>query len=103
MLLYAGIMFATAALFAVLAALIYRGKTDLIHDYHRTKVTDNVAYGKAFGKAMAVISMAMACSGIVALFGERVMWIAVWVLLLGLLGGILAILLVQKKYKGGMF
>ena len=44
MLLYSIIMFLVAAIFTVLSIAIYRGKTDLIHDYHQTKVTDKAAY-----------------------------------------------------------
>ena len=100
---YAMIMIVTAAVFGVLAVLIYKGKTDLIHDYHQKKVTDKAGYGKAFGKAMGVIAAAMAFSGIVALFGETVAWLATAVLLAGLAVGIILIIRVQKKYNGGMF
>ena len=103
MILYALIMFLCAALFTVLAALIYKGKTDLIHDYHQTKVTDKTAYGKAFGKAMAVIAGGMALSGVASLFGEPAMWVAMAALATGLVVGIAAIILVQKKYNGGVF
>ena len=48
---------------------IYQGKTGLIHDYHQTKVTDHAAYGKAFGKAMFLLSTALLLSGIIGLFG----------------------------------
>ena len=84
---------------------IYRGKTDLIHDYHQNKVTDKVGYGKAFGKAMLVISAAMLISGIINLFGdsETVAMISVAVLFLGLIIGIACIIAVQKKYNNGIF
>ena len=103
MILYAVIMFATALLFAVLAVLIYRGKTQLIHDYHQTNVTDQKGYGKAFGKAMALIAAGMALSGGVSLLGERAVLIAVAVLVGFLIAGFVAIARVQKKYNGGMF
>ena len=70
MILYSIIMFLVGLLFLGLAIMIYRGKTGLIHDYHRTKVTDNAAYGKAFGKAMLVNSAALLISGIIGLFGD---------------------------------
>lgn len=101
--IYAIILFATAVIFALVAVLIYKGKTDLIHDYHQTKVTDKIGYGKAFGKAMAVIAVAMALSGAISLFGEPAMGIAFAVLLVGLLVGTIAIVRVQKKYNGGVF
>ena len=102
MIIYAGLMFVVALAFGVMAVLIYRGKTELIHDYHQTKVTDKAGYGKAFGKAIAVIAVAMALSGAVSLFGEGAMWIAVAVLAAGLIAGITAVVRVQKKYNGGV-
>lgn len=103
MILYAVIMFATAALFALLAVKIYKGNTNLIHDYHQSKVKDKAGYGKAFGKALCVIAGAMAISGGVSLMGEMGMKISVAVLIIGLTAGIFAIFRVQKKYNGGVF
>ena len=103
MTLYAMIMLATASMFGVIAALIYKGKTELIHDYHQSKVKDKPAYGKAFGKALSVMAGAMALSGAVALFGERAMGWATAVVLIGLAVGLVAIVRVQKKYNGGVF
>lgn len=100
MIAYAIIVFLIAVLFGVFAVLIYKGKTELIHDYHQTKVTDKAAYGKAFGKAMAVIAVAMLLSAVVAFFA---MWCAVVILFAGLIVGIMAIVRVQKKYNGGVF
>ncbi len=59
MITYSIIMFLTATLFGVIGVAIYRGKTNLIHDYHQTNVTDKAAYGKSFGKAMFIISTAL--------------------------------------------
>ena len=103
MLIFAIIMFVTAAVFGIVAMQIYKGKIDLIHDYHQTRVTDKGGYGKAFGKAMAVIAVAMGLSGVVSLFGEAVRWIPVVILAVGLFVGIFAIVRVQKKYNGGVF
>ena len=103
MMLYAILMFAVAAVFGLVAVLIYKGRTQLIHDYHQTKVTDQAGYGKAFGKAMAVIAAAMTISGVIALFGESAMWVAVTVLTVGMIAGLTAIVMVQKKYNGGVF
>ena len=103
MILYAAILFLTAIVFTVVAVQIYKGKIELIHDYHRTTVTDKVAYGKAFGKAMGIIAVAMALSAAVSLLGETVMWAATGVLVTGLVVGIVAIFRVQKKYNGGLF
>ena len=102
MLLYSIIMFLVAALFTVLGIAIYKGKTDLIHDYHQTKVTNKSAYGKAFGKAMLVIATAMLLSGMIGLF-KNLLMLAVAILIIGLVAGIGCIVAVQKKYNKGVF
>ena len=103
MILYSVIMFSVALLIGSIGIGIYRGKTDLIHDYHQTKVTDKTAYGKAFGKAMFVMASALFLSGIIGLFGtsDSVAVIAVAVLIAGLFIGICSIIAVQKKYNKG--
>ena len=98
MLLYSIIMFLVATLFTVLGIAIYKGKTDLIHDYHQTKVTNKSAYGKAFGKAMLVIATVMLLSGIIGLFKNLIM-LAVAILVIGLVVGIGCIVAVQIKYN----
>ena len=105
MIAYAMILFVTAAVFAVVAVLIYRGRTDLIHAYHQTKVTDRSGYAKAMGKAMFVNVVSMAISGVIALLGESpvIVWSAITVLMIGLGAGIGCIFRVQKKYNGGVF
>ena len=105
MVLYSIIMFLVAALFGGISTAIYQGKTNLIHDYHQTKVTDHAAYGKAFGKAMFVVTAALFLSGVISLMGdsERIAMIAVVVLLVGMAVGIGCIVVVQKKYNKGIF
>ena len=105
MLLYSIIMFLAAVPMIKINIAIYQGKTDLIHDYHQTKVTDKAAYGKAFGKAMFVVSGALLLSGIISLFGgsEVISMIAVAVLFIGLFIGIAWIVAVQIKYNKGIF
>ena len=102
MLVYSIIMFLVSALFTVLGIAIYKGKTDLIHDYHQTKVTDKSAYGKAFGKAMLLIATVMLLSGIIGLF-EKLLILAVAILIIGLVIGIGCIVAVQRKYNKGVF
>ena len=105
MVLYSIIMFLAAVSMIKVSIAIYQGKTSLIHDYHQTKVTDKAAYGKAFGKAMFVVSAALLLSGIIGLFGdtEIMAMIALAVLFIGLLIGIAWIVAVQKKYNKGIF
>ena len=105
MVLYSIIMFLAAIPMTIISISIYKGKTDLIHDYHQTKVTDKAAYGKAFGKAMLVVSSALLLSGIISLFSmsEAMATIAVAVLFIGLFIGIFWIIAVQIKYNKGLF
>ena len=95
-------MFLVAVLFTVMGIAIYKGKTDLIHDYHQTKVTNKSAYGKAFGKAMLVIATVMLLSGFIGLF-KNLLMLAVAILIIGLVVGIGCIVAVQKKYNKGVF
>ena len=105
MVLYSVILFAVAVPMACMGISIYRGNTRLIHDYHQSKVTDNLAYGKAFGKALLVLVGALLLSGVIGLLGssDAVAVIAVAVLVVGLLLGIVCIIGVQKKYNKGIF
>ena len=105
MILYSIIMFLAAVPMGWVSIAIWRGKTSLIHDYHQTRVTDKSAYGKAFGKAMFVMSAALMLSGIVGLLGDSgtIAMIAVSLLFLGLVMGIAAMIWVQKKYNKGIF
>ena len=105
MLLYSIIMFLAAVPMVKISIAIYQGKTELIHDYHQTNVTDKTAYGKAFGKAMFVVSAALLLSGIIGLFGisDIMAMIAVVVLFIGLFIGIAWIIAVQIKYNKGIF
>ncbi len=102
MTLYSFIMFIVALVFVGLSIAIYNGKTELIHDYHQTKVTDKTAYGKAFGKALLVIAIALLLSGIIGLI-EKLTTLAVAVLIIGLVTGISCIVAVQRKYNKGVF
>lgn len=105
MLAYSMIMFLTAVLFLWVSIAIYKGKTDLIHSYHQTKVTDKAAYGKAFGKALIVFAVAPLVSGIIGLLddSDMVAMVAVAVLVAGMCIGIGCIVSVQKKYNKGIF
>ena len=106
MLIYSFIMFSVSIILLIgFCIAIYKGRTDLIHDYHQTKVSDHKAYGKAFGKALFIVVLAPLFSGTVALLDESktVALIAVVVLALFLVLGIACICFVQKKYNGGIF
>ena len=102
MISYAIILWAVAALFIVFGVKIYKGRTDLIHDYHQTQVKDKKAYGKAYGKVMWLMGGTMALSGAVGLLGDSgwPIWASLGILFLGFFLGIAEIIRVQKKYNG---
>lgn len=101
MIIYSLIMFAYAIAVIIVGILVYKGKTDLIHDYHQTNVKDKTAYGKAMGKALLGISVPLIAVGIIALFTESA-WVTV-LLLAGLAIAFIPIIAVQKKYNGSVF
>jgi len=94
-------MFLTTVLLMLLSTPIYKGKTNLIHSYHQTKVADKSAYGKA----LFVVAMAPLLSGIIGLLGssDMIAIIAVTVLIIGIVIGIGFIVAVQMKYNKGIF
>ena len=105
MLAYSIILFAVALLFMGISIAISKGHTNLIHDYHQTKVTDHAAYGKAFGKALWIITITLFASGAIGLLGDSdvIGFVAVAVLIIGFVIGFTRILAVQKKYNNGLF
>ena len=105
MLVYSIIMFLAAALLLAFSIAIYKGRTNLIHDYHQKKVTDKPAYGRAFGKALAVVALAPLVSGLIGLFAASrpLRLIAVAALIVCLCAGVGCLVAVQKKYNKGVF
>lgn len=102
--IYSLIMFAVAALVTAVGLAVYRGKTDLIHDYHQDNVSEDnrKSYGKAFGKALFVLGASLIASGLAALLSDSAM-IPVVILLIGIAVTGIMIISVQKKYNGGIF
>ena len=107
MLIYTIIMLAISIPFVWLSIRINRGALYLIHDYHQKNVKDEekAAYGQAFSKGMFGMAASMILSGVVAMFGESrsFMIASLVVLFLGFAISIAVLLLVQKKYNGGLF
>ena len=103
--LYSVIMLLVGGILTALSVSIYKGKTNLIHEYHQSKVSNRSAYGRAFGKAMLVVAMTVLLSGIISLLGdsETIAMIAISQLFIGLIIGIACIVVVQKKYNNGVF
>lgn len=101
MIAFSVMMFAVALIMIVLGRLIYKGKTELIHSYHQTKVKDKAAYGKAMGKALTGLGIPLIVAGIIGLFTSSI-WVTV-ILITGLILAFIPIVKVQNKYNGGIF
>lgn len=107
MIAYSIIMFVTAVLFFALGVALYKGNTKLIHDYHQTNIkeSERQEYGRAFAKGMFAICATLLISGIIALFGEEglIVAISLFVLAVGIIVSVMVLVKVQMKYNGGLF
>ena len=103
MIVYTVIMFASAAAFVVLGRCIAKGNANLINCYHPDRVKDKPLYCRKMGRAMYIMGVTMALSGVLGLFGETQTPLAVGELFLGEACGIVRLFYVQKKYGGGVF
>ena len=103
MIVYAIIMFLAAGLIFALGISVYKGNTKLIHDYHQTNIQPSrrQAYGRAFAKGMGAMSAAFFASGTVALLGDMAASYAV--LAVGRTVSMIILVMIQKKYNGGLF
>lgn len=101
MIVYAVIMFVMAAIVIAVGGIVYSGKTELIHDYHLARVKDKKAYGRAMGKALALIGIPLIITGVIALFTASAL--PTLVLIAGLILFLIPLFIVQKKYNGGAF
>lgn len=102
--IFALIMEGVSALFFYLGFLLWKKeRIDIIHDYHIKKVKeqDKKAYTTIMGKAMTVIAVGLAVSGIIGIFTDSVKsgipFGAAFVL------GLCMMLYAQIKYNHGIF
>ena len=92
-------------LFFISGIFIYGGKTELIHNYHQTRVKDKQEYGKAFGKTLFGEGICVFLSAAISMIAQSDNGvIASIILFLTSLTVFLVILSkIQKKYNGGVF
>lgn len=98
------VMEGCSALFFYLGFLIWKKeRINLIHDYHYTKVKekDKKAYTSIMGKAMIVIGIGMAISGVIGIFIDSLKS----TILFGItfLIGLCMMIFAQIKYNRGIF
>lgn len=103
-LIFALIMEGCSALFFYLGFLLWkRERIDIIHDYHVKKVKerDKKAYTTIMGKAMTVIAIGLAVSGIIGVITDSaksgIPFGAAFIL------GLCMMLYAQIKYNHGIF
>ncbi len=96
---------ALAAIFIVVGILIFRGNTDLIHNYHQKNVKDFDRYGKAMGKGVIGMGVPFLLGAIVSLClnSDKGTIVGIVIVLSGFALSFIYILKVQKKYNGGLF
>ena len=104
-LLFTLIVFAVSMVLIIFGISVYRGKTNLIHDYHQTKVKDKKKYGRAFGKVLCGGGSLLLISAIIPLIinSDKGINIAVLVFFIGLFVLLILLFRVQKQYNGGVF
>ena len=105
MLLYSLIMFAAGAVILGVGIAVFRGRTDLIHDYHQANVKeeDRLCYGRAMGAGILTLAAALLASGILALCLPEGSMIPLIVLFAGIAVSIVLLIRAQRKYNGGIF
>ena len=101
MIAYAVLMWAIAALFLLFGLLIYRGKTGLIHEYHRERVRSE---DMAFSTGLFALAGTLVLSGIVSLLWTLpgAVTASLVVLFVGLAASFAILWRVQRRYNGGM-
>lgn len=95
------ILFSVAIVLNIIAILVYKGNTKLIHEYHQRNVKDKKAYGRAMGKALSFFTLPIIIAGIISLFTDS--GIIGAVLIVGFLIAFVPMHIIQKKYNGGWF
>ena len=107
MILFSVILFAAAILLLSVGAAVYRGRTDLIHDYHQQNVKEEQrpAYGRAIAAGLFSVGGTLIAGGVIGLFGDKGIWpkLSLTVLFIGLAVSIAIFVRAQKKYNNGIF
>ncbi|MBE6115396.1 MAG: hypothetical protein E7187_01040 [Erysipelotrichaceae bacterium] len=104
MIIYSIILFAVALLTALISISIYRGNTDLIINYHQSRVRlqDKKQYGRDFAKGLFCFCLTFLLSGLAALLSNSLK-LADIILFAGIILSIIILVIVQKRYNRGIF
>ena len=105
MIFFAIVFYLVGVLLIIVGGAIWKGKTGLIHEYHRRNVTDHRNYGRAMGKVIGGMGLSSCLCATLSFFGEAEtgMIIGTIVFFIGFIVMFVCAIFVQRKYNGGMF
>ena len=105
MIVYAAILFILATVLLICGFLLYKGYLNSMRANHQRMVKDKESYGKAMGKPLFAISLSQILAGVIALLGERPVFILIAVVIsfAGMILGICCMNKVQEKLLNGEF
>ena len=103
MIIYSIILIAVAIVLAVIAIRINKGQTDLIINYHQSRVKpeEKLRYARDFSKGIFCLSGTMLIAGITVLITKVL--IADIILVAGIIISIVILVRVQNRYNKGVF
>ena len=103
MVVFAVTFYVVGALLLAAGIAVYKGKTAIIHYYHRKNVTDNKNYGIAMGKAISAMGLSACVAATLSYFGEAFLMVGTIVFLVVMAAAMVKVYFIQKKYNGSMF
>ena len=103
MIIYSIILIIVAIVLAVIAIRINKGQTDLIINYHQSRVKpeEKLRYARDFSKGIFCLSGTMLIAGITVLFTKVL--IADIILVAGIIISVVILVRVQNRYNKGVF
>ncbi len=95
----------TAVVFLVLGIVIISGHPEVIHLYHREKVTDVKGYSRSMGILTILTAVPCAISTVVAYFSASagITLLAFGIILAGMAVYLSVFAIIQKKYNSSVF
>jgi len=100
---FAIIFYIIGLLLIAIGIAVYKGKTELIHYYHRKNVVDHTGYGKAIGRPIIVIGISALICATMSFFGELWLNVGIFLFFICIIAMIIICLIATKKYNGRIF
>ena len=103
MIAYAITFYIVGLLIIVAGIAVYRGRTGLIHYYHRKNVVNHIGYGRAMGRPLIIMGISGIICATMSFFGELWVTVGIVVFLVCTFAMLIISLIVTKKYNGKIF